>query len=702
MKIYYFLLSFLLFFQLSWASDLIQLTALVEQAFTQDSKSWSHRINESGDYQIGEAWIEASQGSDVTLKIYKNDKELLKSIKAPEGELMFFESRVDDLFTGDQLTIQISPNGGTYRMGYKIASATPDFKGLAVFNVHDIAYGAVGDGSTDDFAAIQATVNAAIQVGGGIVRFDGSKVYRAIGSKSLDIEKLIDIKNGKNIKIEGNGATILLHPPDRLVSIKQSENIQIDGLVMNYDPIPYYQGKIDNINIKNKTIDITVPNRYEVPKVGDSPAKNNSFFGFSNNFFAFSFMPNSPDARLGKGKHIYISKTETINGDPRKVRLSVKDQSLKSLQYSIDHNATEMVVPDIDYGHRGVFSIEVHESSRVTVSNLLCKMMPHLGIQPENNVGPITFTNVDLLMENPETELFWSWRGAYSVTGNNRWGFLIEDGEWHGNAMYDDMLAFYTRRQEVLKITGYSLSLDPGVYTDFLNLYKVGDWVSIWTKDQEILRGFSRVVSLGEKHSKSFDICFESLPEGVSIDDVVINESLYNRGTVVRNCKNIPVGASDATTRIRTGGYFKDCDFNGLYLITEFQEVYKPVRCRNLIVENCVFGQTENNRVRLTSSINPRFINCTFDNTYIYGDMKARDIYLQNSTWVNMDDEVISLSNSKVRDKNNVWVFGGATRNGISENLSNYIKIEGNSTVNFAMPLSVNGYYPFIKKSDKH
>jgi hypothetical protein len=82
--------------------------------------------------------------------------------------------------------------------------------------------------------------------------------------------------------------------------------------------------------------------------------------------------------------------------------------------------------------------------------------------------------------------------------------------------------------------------------------------------------------------------------------------------------------------------------------------------------------------------------------------MKARDIYLQNSTWVNMDDEVISLSNSKVRDKNNVWVFGGATRNGISENLSNYIKIEGNSTVNFAMPLSVNGYYPFIKKSDKH
>ncbi len=621
------------------------------------------------------------------MNIFKNDKELLKSIKAPEGELRFFESRVDDLSAGDKLTIQISPNGGTYRVGYKIANTTPDFNGLGVFDVHDIAYGAAGDGSTDDFAAIQAAVNAAIQAGGGIVRFDGSKVYRAIGAKSLDIENLIDIKDSENIKIEGNGATILLHPPDRLVSVKQSENIQIDGLIMNYDPIPYYQGTIDSINVKYKTIDITVPKRYEVPKVGDSPAY----------FFAFSFMPNSPDARLGKGKHIYINKTETINGDSRKIRLSVQDKSLINLQYSLEHNATEMVVPDLDYGHRGSFSIEVHKSSRVTVSNLLCKMMPQMGIQPENNVGPITFTNVDLLMENPETELYWSWRGAYSVTGNNRWGFLIEDGEWHGNAMYDDMLAFYTRRQEILDITGNILSLDPGVYSVFSTLYKVGDWVSIWTKDQETLRGFARVVSLGEKHAKGFDISFESLPEGAGIDDVVINESMYNRNTVVRNCKNIPVGASDATTRIRTGGYFKDCDFKGLYLITEFQEVFKPVRCRNLIVENCVFGQTEHKRVRLTGSINPRFIHCTFDNTYVYGDKNAMDIYLQNCTWENMDAEIISLSISKYSDKNNAWVFGGATRNGASENLSNYIKLEGNSRVRFATPPAGNGYYPLMK-----
>jgi len=163
MKKYYFLFCFLFFAQQSWASDLIKLTASVEQAFTQDSKTWSHVIMESGDYQIGEAWIEASQGSDVALNLYKNDKELLKSIKAPEGELRFFETRVDALIAGDKLTIQISPNGGTYRVGYKIANTSPDFNGFGVFDVHDIAYGAVGDGSADDFAAIQAAVNAAIQ-----------------------------------------------------------------------------------------------------------------------------------------------------------------------------------------------------------------------------------------------------------------------------------------------------------------------------------------------------------------------------------------------------------------------------------------------------------------------------------------------------------------------------------------------------------
>ena len=51
--------------------------------------------------------------------------------------------------------------------------------------------GAVGDGVTDDFAAIQRAVVAARESGCGILQFDGSKTYRAIGLNDFTQEALL-------------------------------------------------------------------------------------------------------------------------------------------------------------------------------------------------------------------------------------------------------------------------------------------------------------------------------------------------------------------------------------------------------------------------------------------------------------------------------------------------------------------------------
>ena len=148
-----------------------------------------------------------------------------------------FESRLEGLSASDTVTVRVSPNGGTYRAGYKIAFCTPTFAGLPVFEV--AAYGAAGDGATDDFNAIQAAVSAARSAGGGIVRFDGSRTYRTIGLGGLTIESLLDLTGAENIKIEGNGARVVMHPPDRFAYIEYAENIQVDGFTIDLDPIPY-------------------------------------------------------------------------------------------------------------------------------------------------------------------------------------------------------------------------------------------------------------------------------------------------------------------------------------------------------------------------------------------------------------------------------------------------------------------------------
>jgi len=55
-----------------------------------------------------------------------------------------------------------------------------------VFNVKDTAHGAVGDGSNDDLAAIQAAVDASSAAGGGVVTFPKpSNYYKITGAINM-------------------------------------------------------------------------------------------------------------------------------------------------------------------------------------------------------------------------------------------------------------------------------------------------------------------------------------------------------------------------------------------------------------------------------------------------------------------------------------------------------------------------------------
>ena len=91
--------------------------------------------------------------------------------------------------------------------------------GGAVYNVKHTDYGAVGNGTTDDKAAIQAAIDAAANAGGGVVYFPRGK-YRITGALKLDTT----VRDYASITFRGVG-----WGPYAAASSSQGSVIQLDA-----------------------------------------------------------------------------------------------------------------------------------------------------------------------------------------------------------------------------------------------------------------------------------------------------------------------------------------------------------------------------------------------------------------------------------------------------------------------------------------
>ena len=645
----------------------------VDQPVSTKSRSWTYSVKEAGDYQIGQAWIEVISGTNVAVEVFTNGTQRLKALYAPAGKVTRFETRLENLAANATIKVRVSPNGGTYRAGYKVAFGTPTFTGLPVFNVS--SYGAVGNGTNDDFAAIQAAVSAAKSAGGGIVRFIGTNTYRTIGLSDLTVEALFDLDSARNIKIEGNGAKLMLQPPDRMANIAFAENIQIEGFTVDYDPKPYYQGAITAINVANRTIDITVPTRYPVPQVGISPT-NRPFFGRD-------FIPDAPGARSGRGDNIYIDSVST-NGGSRQLRIQVPASvngvaMTPRLQDAFDNNATEFVVPHILYGHLGGNNI-ITRSSRVKLSNIRYYCAPYFWMSIISNEGPVTFTNVDIKMPNPETELLASWRDGMHIK-NGRLGILIENGDWDGAAMYDDTFAIYSRRQVLVSRTNNVVTLTPSYEARETFLWQPGDWASFWSADQQTLRGLARVVRAADVTSPNFEVTLESIPAGAVAGDIVLHEESLNRNTVIRNCTTANVGTKSATTRLRgTDVHFENNHFEEFDFRLEFDDSLGTPRARDVMVENTYFSSVDG-EVTISKALGVVFKGCTLNGLAAVCNLGAENVHFDGVAWTNMSTNILSLSGGS-----SAWLFGGSSRNGSTSGLSSQVTKDASSTISYSAP----------------
>lgn len=133
-----------------------------------------------------------------------------------------------------------------------------------VFNV--VAFGAVGDGRSDDGPAIQQAIDAAIAAGPGAeVALEAGKTYR-LGPQRTELAAL-RIGKAKGMTIAGNGATLLAHPANRTLSIFDSSAVVVRDLTLDYNPLPYTQAKLTKVDFERGVVQFRVEPGYADPAV---------------------------------------------------------------------------------------------------------------------------------------------------------------------------------------------------------------------------------------------------------------------------------------------------------------------------------------------------------------------------------------------------------------------------------------------------
>jgi hypothetical protein len=129
--------------------------------------------------------------------------------------------------------------------------------------LHVQAFGAVGDGVTDDTPALRAAVAAAVKAGPGTTLVFDKKTYRL--DKSAPFGAHFRLTRVSDLTIEGNGALLLAHPYNGIFDLFSCTNVTLRGFAIDYAPLAFTQGAIRQVDVGQACFDLDLEPGYPLP-----------------------------------------------------------------------------------------------------------------------------------------------------------------------------------------------------------------------------------------------------------------------------------------------------------------------------------------------------------------------------------------------------------------------------------------------------
>lgn len=298
-------------------------------------------------------------------------------------------------------------------------------------------FGAVGDGVTDDIAAVADAIDALKAAGSGAtLEFTSGKTYR-MGRWNGSMYH-IDLQGMTNVTVNGNGAMLLSTPYNAPIRVQNCSHVAVKDLVIEESPLAYSQGVITYIEPTGEY--------FEMETLPEFPLTLSLQFGYWN--WGSIIDPVLKRIRAGEKDHYYVdsiaalSTTNTfrvtvIDDEFTRTRLKNEGQ-IGDIWFQPLHFNSHPRLALID-GSRGDPNIWVTQSSDILMEDItLYSGRSSMCNTISDNDGPITYRRFRVEIPESETNRVVSvWRdGMHCI--NNRVGPVIED--CYFSAMLDDSI----------------------------------------------------------------------------------------------------------------------------------------------------------------------------------------------------------------------------------------------------------------------
>ena len=506
-------------------------------------------------------------------------------------------------------------------------------KTVSEINVKD--FGAIPNDGKDDTPSIIKALEACNSKTSSKLIFDFGKydIYGSQKDERNDFLPSIVIKNFSNLTIEGNGSEFVGHDYASMFHFSNCSNLSISNLTVDWDPLPYTQGKVtaadsDYIDIEVITPFIAKKGLHTEAIIGYDPEKRRMARRFTDHY------------QLG-----FEKTTEVVRPGVMRLFIGRKDRFAGVLPAM----GTYVIARHHVYGYQ---SFELEKCRNVHIENINLFSNPGMGVTGDE-CRDISIRHLKVMLR-PGTGRWMSCTADATHFAGCRGTLTMENCLFEG--MGDDatnvrsghyLLVSDRLDNNILRIkTGYC-------YGNDLTPPEIGDKLELSGEDKPLLAYATVTVSSVEKDTvnKSMLIGFsEKLPERTCKGDVVGNASSIPV-LRIRNC---------TTIRNRSRGFI--------------------IKTRNVVIEDCTFQDITECGVALESDINGwwesissrdviirnnRFIDSKFESGYLHGVIEFhtmsqtapagvyRRITIANNVFLNSAGNIIKIGSADGVDISN-------------------------------------------------